>query len=81
MPVVQAVKKVRIIARLGRLPAHVRFVPIDFDRQPLDAALRQGGLDRQAPAVFRWEGVTQYLEPGPWTPCREPSQPGRRGRS
>ena len=59
LPEVQQSKR----ARLGRVPANVRFVPIDFDRQPLDDILTHAGLDPREPAVFVWEGVTQYLQP------------------
>jgi methyltransferase (TIGR00027 family) len=52
-------------ARLGRLPpgqaAHVRLVPLDFERQDLGAALAAAGYAGEHPACFIWEAVTQYL--------------------
>jgi len=63
LPAVQAFKKRRLLRRLGALPSHVRFVPIDFDTEPLDLRLAEAGLDPAEPAIFVWEGVTQYLLP------------------
>ena len=57
----QTVKRDRVVAFLGRAPAHVRFVAVDFDRDRLDAALAAAGLDAAQPALFVWEGVTNYL--------------------
>lgn len=39
----------------------IRFVPIDFESQSLGDALAAAGLDHGRPALFVWEGVTQYL--------------------
>ncbi len=39
----------------------VRFVPVDFNTQPLDQVLGGAGFDARRPALFVWEGVTQYL--------------------
>jgi methyltransferase (TIGR00027 family) len=53
------------LARLRRvhptLPANVRFVEMDFNRQRLPDVLEYAGLDPHRPAVFLWEGVTNYL--------------------
>ena len=55
-------RKVACLRRLlPRLPENVRFVPLDFDRQSLGETLGQAGLDRRRPALFVWEGVTNYL--------------------
>ena len=43
------------------LPENVCFVGIDFNRQRLPEVLVAAGLDRQQPALFLWEGVTNYL--------------------
>ena len=40
-----------------------RYVPVDFERQSLRAALAQGGFDFARPAFFAWLGVLPYLEP------------------
>jgi methyltransferase (TIGR00027 family) len=54
-------KKTRLMEILGRLPAHVSFVPVDFDRQDLAAALGAAGFRPDARSFFVWEGVTNYL--------------------
>jgi methyltransferase (TIGR00027 family) len=60
LPSVQNDKK-KIRKYLGRLPDHVTFIPIDFDTQTLEAVLSGAAFDPCRPAVFIWEGVTQYL--------------------
>jgi O-methyltransferase involved in polyketide biosynthesis len=47
-PVTQAEKKKAIVRRLGALPPHVRFVPIDFGMDTLDAALPDAGFRSEA---------------------------------
>ncbi len=42
-------------------PADLTFVPIDFERGSLEEGLRDAGLDRGAPSLFSWLGVTEYL--------------------
>lgn len=39
----------------------VRFVPADLSRDRLDAVLASAGFDPAVPALYVWEGVTQYL--------------------
>jgi methyltransferase (TIGR00027 family) len=63
LPDVQAFKKTRLLAHFGSIPRRVRFVPTDFQTEPLETTLSSAGLDPNEPAVFVWEGVTQYLEP------------------
>ncbi len=58
---VQSGKKKNVEKRLGRLPGNVTYLPIDFDRQTLAAVLTGSSLDPSRPAIFIWEGVTQYL--------------------
>lgn len=58
---VQEAKKKRLLKHFGRLPAHVTFVPIDFDKESLEAVFSGTGFDSSKPALFVWEGVTQYL--------------------
>jgi len=60
-PATLAVKRARLQQTLAQLPGNVRFVEIDFNRQSLQATLRAASLDPQRPAVFVWEGVTNYL--------------------
>lgn len=64
LPSVQEAKKNRLKQHSGRLPEHVTFVPIDFDTQRLEDALAGTSFDISRPAVFVWEGVTQYLTEG-----------------
>jgi methyltransferase (TIGR00027 family) len=59
LPATQAAKR----AALGAAPAHVRFVPLDFDRDPLGAAMERAGLVAGARTFIVWEGVVAYLEP------------------
>lgn len=61
LPSVQEAKKRRLQQHFGRLPEGVTFVPIDFDTQSLEAAFAETRFDSSSPAVFAWEGVTQYL--------------------
>lgn len=44
------------------LPAHVRFLSIDFNQQGLAELFRQRGIVISQPTVVLWEGVTNYLE-------------------
>jgi methyltransferase (TIGR00027 family) len=41
---------------------HVRFVAVDLTHDDLATALATAGLDRSAPALVLWEGVTNYLD-------------------
>jgi methyltransferase (TIGR00027 family) len=62
-PATQAWKQ-RRLADLGvRIPDNLVFVPVDFERQALGAALEEAGFTFQEPAVFSWLGVTMYLTP------------------
>jgi hypothetical protein len=49
---------------LGTVPSRVRFVPVDFDREQVEAALHAAGYDRDRATLFIWEGVTNYLTEG-----------------
>jgi methyltransferase (TIGR00027 family) len=61
LPSVQEEKKKKLQKHFGRLPAHVTFLPIDFDTQSLESVFTGTAFDPASPAVFVWEGVTQYL--------------------
>jgi methyltransferase (TIGR00027 family) len=37
------------------------FVPVDFEAEPLQHALRMAGFERSQPALFSWTGVAPYL--------------------
>jgi len=53
--------KVAALRRTGQPLERVRFTPVDFERDDLAAAIRAAGLATDQPAVFVWEGVTNYL--------------------
>lgn len=61
LPKPQRLKQTFIEKRLGKLPAHVTFVPIDFGRQDLEAVLAATGFCKDLKTFFIWEGTTQYL--------------------
>ena len=46
---------------LGKLPDHVVYVPIDFQRQSLDVELKNAGYNLTSKTLFIWEAVTQYI--------------------
>ncbi len=58
-PNTQAYKRARLA---GLTPVgDVDLVPVDFERDSLDAALAAAGHDPAAPTVWIWEGVVMYL--------------------
>jgi methyltransferase (TIGR00027 family) len=60
-PATQAWKRNRLAER-GLAPTRaLTYVPIDFERQRLEHALRGAGLAADEPAFFSWLGVTTYL--------------------
>jgi methyltransferase (TIGR00027 family) len=61
LPHVQDDKKAKVQRHLGRLPSNVTYVPIDFDSQTLDSVFAGTTFDKSKPALFVWEGVTQYI--------------------
>jgi methyltransferase (TIGR00027 family) len=61
LPAVQNDKKKKLQKYFGRMPEHVTFIPIDFDTQTLEAVFSGIDFDHFKPAVFIWEGVTQYI--------------------
>jgi methyltransferase (TIGR00027 family) len=60
-PDTQALKRRRLCQLLGREPAQVRFVAVDFNRQRLEDALADIRLAPAGRTLFLWEGVTNYL--------------------
>ncbi len=60
-PVTQARKKAVVMRRLGTLPPHVTFVPIDFTTQALPEVMPGAGYRSEARTFFICEGVTHYL--------------------
>ena len=60
-PATQSWKRQRL-ADIGiTIPESVTFVPIDFERQDLDAQLSRAGFDSARPSAVAWLGVTNYL--------------------
>lgn len=45
----------------GEVPANVRLVPIDFERQDLETVLAEHGYQSALRTFFVWEAVSQYL--------------------
>lgn len=61
LPALQQVKQERLRKVLEPLPAHVVFVPIDFDQQDLGEEMAAAGFRIGARTFTVWEGVTQYI--------------------
>jgi len=60
-PSVVETKKAQMKKILGKLPDHVIYVPIDFEKQSLDTELKKAGYNLTSKTLFIWEGVTQYI--------------------
>jgi methyltransferase (TIGR00027 family) len=56
-----ACKLSRLRKVLPQLPRNVHYVQVDFNRGNLPQLLAEAGFDSSLPAVFLWEGVTNYL--------------------
>jgi methyltransferase (TIGR00027 family) len=55
-------KKLRVLAKnLRRLPEHVRYWQLDFNKESLDAMALREQLNFNLPTTIIWEGVTNYL--------------------
>jgi methyltransferase (TIGR00027 family) len=54
-------KQARLRKLFGEVPTHVKLVPIDFDREELDAVLASHGYPADRRMFFIWEAVSQYL--------------------
>jgi methyltransferase (TIGR00027 family) len=59
-PATQALKRARSAGMVPRARRHV-YVPVDFERDPLDRALGAAGHHADHATFWIWEGVTQYL--------------------
>jgi methyltransferase (TIGR00027 family) len=60
-PQTQAWKKERLQAASIPIPANLRFVSVDFERQNLQAELDAAGFVATQPAFVSWLGVVPYL--------------------
>ena len=61
LPVNIARKKAAVQRAIGAIPASVRLVPLDFERDDLFGVLSEHGYRTDARTFVVWEGVTQYL--------------------
>lgn len=62
-PASQASKIAKVRRVFGETPAHVTYVPVDFNTQTLEQRLPEHGYDPARKTLFIWQGVTQYLTP------------------
>ncbi len=62
-PSIQADKRDKLENAFGRIPDHVTYVPVDFEKDDLAECLRLNGYDANCRTFFIWEGVTFYLDP------------------
>jgi methyltransferase (TIGR00027 family) len=62
-PATQAAKLQKVTAIFSAPPAHVTYVPIDFNEQTLAEVLFAHGYDERLKTLFIWQGVTPYLTP------------------
>jgi methyltransferase (TIGR00027 family) len=60
-PPTQLRKQERLESAGVRIPANVKFVPIDFTTDDLESALFRAGFADEKTTLFLWEGVTYYL--------------------
>jgi methyltransferase (TIGR00027 family) len=60
-PNTSRVKKAHISRALGRLPEHVKYIAVDFQRDRLPESLQGAGLNPLQRSLFVWEGVSNYL--------------------
>lgn len=61
-PATQAFKRAQLKTAGIDVPPSLTFVPVDFERESLLAALEAAGFRREEPALFSWLGVTMYLD-------------------
>jgi methyltransferase (TIGR00027 family) len=60
-------EKIRRIRRWSPSSAdNVVYIPIDFQTQTVDCALRANGFDPAVPSFVVWEGVTNYVSESDW---------------
>jgi methyltransferase (TIGR00027 family) len=60
-PATQAHKRQRFREVGLQPPAHLHFLPLDFNKDNLEATLRGSAYDPEVLTVFSWLGVTYYL--------------------
>ena len=62
LPATVARKKELVVAAIGKIPATVAYVPVDYRDGGLDSALEPAGFDRKRKTLFVCEGVTRYID-------------------
>jgi methyltransferase (TIGR00027 family) len=56
-------RKMSILLRSNiEVPKNVQYVPVDFNRDTLEAELAKKGFSRSRRTLFLWEGVSYYLQ-------------------
>ena len=56
-------RKMSILLRSNiEVPKNVQYVPVDFNRDALEAELVKKGFSRSRRTLFLWEGVSYYLQ-------------------
>jgi methyltransferase (TIGR00027 family) len=60
-PATSQAKRANIERILGAIPAHVTYVPVDFNRESLGDQLALAGYRIDRRTIFLWEGTTPYL--------------------
>ena len=61
-PATQNIKKERLCELFQKLPGHVTYVPVDFQKENLESCLTEKGYDSHLKSVFIWEGVSMYID-------------------
>jgi methyltransferase (TIGR00027 family) len=60
-PATQKSKKEIVKGLFGEIPEHVRYIPVDFERDRVCEKLLLSDYDPGLETFFIWEGVTYYL--------------------
>jgi methyltransferase (TIGR00027 family) len=60
-PATQELKLERLKKVIDPLPAHVTFLPVDFNTQTLAERLQANGYNERSKTLFIWQGVTYFL--------------------
>ena len=60
-PATQKAKQERLGTLAGSRLANVRFVPVNFEEDDLEAKLIAAGFNPEVPTIVVWEGVVSYL--------------------
>ena len=61
-PLTQEAKRERICRAGWAVPENLHFVPVDFTKDDLGAALLQAGFSTEKKSFFTWLGVSMYLD-------------------